>query len=307
LAYRQGGDKEEFDMRKLLSVLIAGALLGGAASTAGAAVLNWEGQLAIQLGSLLPVIITGQGYGPYGAANVNGTGGTGHLSTLNIPQWIGGSGVVKAAIQGTGKVPVTDPNAAPLLELRGTITLGSGTLTGMSAGGGGLIMRAPLAAVSGTGVGTMPVQGLFKMCILFGGCGSFIPVPMTQNGTKGVGIGGLMTVNGYGAGIQISVVGAPWTVATAVITGIPTANGGFETSTAFGFAHGPASATSSTAMPGGVIQLVSPNLTITSLGTGTVVGLFSTLTIQFVPEPGTFLLFGAGVAALGVVGRRRRK
>ncbi len=43
-----------------------------------------------------------------------------------------------------------------------------------------------------------------------------------------------------------------------VVTGIPTANGGFSTSSRFGFAHGPASATSSTALISGVLQLVTP-------------------------------------------------
>ena len=121
-----------------------------------------------------------------------------------------------------------------------------------------------------------------------------------------MGIGGLITVNGYGAGINISVLGAPWTVATAVVTGIPTANGGVTTSTAVGFAHGPASNTASTARVGGVVQLVTPTITQTSLGTGTMTALFGILTIQFVPEPGTFGLFSLGVVGLAAFGRKRR-
>jgi hypothetical protein len=101
-------------------------------------------------------------------------------------------------------------------------------------------------------------------------------------------------------------MGAPWTVKTAVVTGIPTANGGFTTSTAQGWAHGPASNTASTATHGGVLQLVTPGVTMTSLGTGTKTALFGILTIHFVPEPGTFVLFGAGVAGLAAFGRGRR-
>jgi hypothetical protein len=102
------------------------------------------------------------------------------------------------------------------------------------------------------------------------------------------------------------VIGAPWTIQTAVITGIPTANGGFETSTAAGFAHGPLSATSSTAQVGGVVQLVTPTITMTTLGTGTLTPLFGILTIHFIPEPGTFVLFGSGVVGLAAFGRKRR-
>jgi hypothetical protein len=62
-----------------------------------------------------------------------------------------------------------------------------------------------------------------------------------------------------------------------------------------GFAHGPASLTSSTAQPSGVVQLVTVSKVYTSLtGAFPEVPLIGVLTLHFVPEPGTLLLLGSG-------------
>ncbi len=74
---------------------------------------------------------------------------------------------------------------------------------------------------------------------------------------------------------------------------------------AFGFAHGPASATSSTAAVSGVVQLVTATRVVATLGAGLTTALLTTLTLHLVPEPGTFVLFGSGVVALGIAGRSR--
>ena len=75
-----------------------------------------------------------------------------------------------------------------------------------------------------------------------------------------------------------------------------------------GYAHGPPSAPSSTALTGGVIQLVSPTqLQNTGIlgGNHDTIALFTTLTVTFLPEPGLLLLFVSGCAGLVLIGRNR--
>ena len=185
----------------------------------------------IDLGATPPVVATGTG-----VATVNGSSGLGHLNTLRL------AGGVSASTT----LPATDPAVPTLVSVRATAQLGTGTLTGISGG-------PPL-----TGNPQLPIQGLVRLCLGLPGCGISVPVPMTKGGTAGVGIGGLITVNGYGTGVQVSVIGAPWTIGTGSVTGLPTPNGATSAATAQGFAHGPASGTSSTATFAGAIRVVTP-------------------------------------------------
>ena len=132
----------------------------------------------------------------------------------------------------------------------------------------------------------------------------------TANGTIGVGIGGLLTVGGD-TPIKISIQGAPWTIKTATvvdhITTTNKVNQLFVTKKIQGFAHGPASGTTTTASPSGVVQLVSPAQVTTNLplGSNKKVSSGQILRIHFIPEPGLLLLLGSGVAGLAILGRRR--
>jgi hypothetical protein len=131
-------------------------------------------------------------------------------------------------------------------------------------------------------------------------------------GTKGVGVGGLITAGGYG-GIRISLQANPWTIKTATLLDQITPTGGpprvMTTWVLKGWAHAPVSTTTSTAQPSGVIQLVTPAQVVTNLPLGSsdkMAAAVITL-IHFMPEPGLLLLLGSGVAGLAFLGRRRMK
>jgi hypothetical protein len=208
---------------------------------------------------------------------------------------------------------VTDPdtiaNGVSALEY---INIGglTGTWAGISGG----------AASTSTGeVGTMGQSGLVKICLLSTACTQFLPMifnqPTTVNGVpgtgrKGVGIGGLITAGGYG-GIRISLQAVPWTIKTATVIDQITPIAGppriMSTWVAKGWAHAPASTTTSTAQISGAVQLVTPNQVVTNLplGSSDKMGSFVITVIHFIPEPGLLLLIGSGVAGLAFLGRRR--
>lgn len=166
----------------------------------------------------------------------------------------------------------------------------------------------------------MPVSGIVKICLLSTACTDYLRLVLTQPttvngvpgiGTKGVGIGGLITGGGYGT-MRISLQAAPWTIkAATVIDQITTPPSGtnreFVTQIAKGWAHAPASTTSSTAQPSGMLQLVTPNQVMTNLpyGSNVKLGSFVIATIRFIPEPGVLLLLGSAVGGLALLGRSK--
>ena len=150
----------------------------------------------------------------------------------------------------------------------------------------------------------MGIQGKGIVCLLGTGFGCNagplinLTVPLTVNGTRGVGLGGAPIAITRPLGIRLSVEGNPWTAGTAML----------GTVTIMGFVHGPASGGAATAgQASGVVQLVTPTMLSTSIANIAAIPSFGILNLHFVPEPGTFLLLASGVVGLAVAGLRRRR
>jgi hypothetical protein len=274
------------------------------AGVSSGAVLNWSGTFTLDMSDFGTGSVTGGG-----VATVNSSNGVvpAHLSTLRLAS-------SRGHIAGTFVNLVTDPESAAngIAAIRWeNVQGGDGTLVGISGG----------AASTSTGnVGTMPIRGVTKVCLLNTACTTYLSLPFTQpttvngvpgTGVKGLGIGGSGTIGGYG-GIRMSLQWGPWTIKTLTVTDQITTPGGsrvFIPIVNKGWAHAPASTTSSTAQPSGVVQLVTPNQVQTNLplGSNDEVGSSALIRIHFIPEPGLLLLLGSGVVGLALLGRGRTR
>ncbi len=327
-------------MRQLLGLIgaafLALFLVLTMAGTAGAATLEWSGTFQILWGDLPTDDFVASGTGVSTVTTSGAFGDIVPFAHLDSIRFNGG-------LAATGTVPLTDPENASLVTLmidktsNGVgIPLGRGTLAPIS--GGGTLTDNQLTGAANP----QPVR--FKWCVTFGGpfdCFLYLPIPFTENGTRGAGIGGVITHQNFtkGGGLKLTIMGAPWTLGTAVITGIPnritlTPNGGITNSfftgalptvpcgqsnvggctrqtvattrTVSGFAHGPASATSSTARLGGAIQFVTPTEVSTSMASpNNLFPVFTILRLHFVPEPGLVWLLVSGIVGLVVIGGSR--
>lgn len=238
------------------------------ASGVFAETVSYDGSFSLELfGSPIAV-----GQGP-SVADVNpGVGGP-HLTRAEVP---GGFATVRSTVTQT---------SATFTQLIATVGAGAGTLTETPAGR----LR-----------GAVPLKGNVRVCY-FVSCGIFVDIPLTENGTRGVGLGGPPIEASGPPFAKVSLQGASFqTDAATVMTGSSTLS-------AVGFARGPGAVTSSTALSGGEVQLVTPiQITATSVMGSTVIGLFATYNLQLAPEPGTGALLMAGAVGMLVLGRRRR-
>jgi hypothetical protein len=265
---------------------LAALLAVGVAGSAGAATLDFVGTLRLKFGSYanepIPFTIPGSG-----SAQATDDGSL-HLLSFLLP----GGAFGPASMS----LPTTSSGTMGSFRITGAMNL-TGSFGGISGGP--------------PGGGPMGLSGLAKVCILpeSMGCPGFFPVPLSPTGGgAGFGIGGTVTTTTNTGGVIVTMQNAPWTMGQPAMT-LHTANSTFSTPVLpGGFAHGPASLTSSTAQPSGALQLV----TVTKIYTNFYQAfpefpLIGVLSLHFVPEPGTLVLLATGVTVFSLYGRGKRR
>lgn len=189
-----------------------------------------------------------------------------------------GTGLTATAPEGMFQVNFSTALSPALLGLIGTAKVVGQNEPGSFTSNGG-----PLGGVGGP-------MGLNADLIL----GAFvITIPLDV-----VGAGGTTTVSASGSLLHITVLGSPWQVTDTTVTGnfdgaTVLTGDGFDNRTAAGR---------------GTLQLVSPTrikLFSGGFGLNAILPSVATLTLEYVPEPGTLLLLGSGVAGLALLGRSR--
>jgi len=273
-----------------------GALAAFAAGGAGATALSVQATLTVEYGLTDPISLNG-----VGVASVNAAVGGERPVSLRVGPIDYGDG---------GPVLFETPSVGAMVK--------SYDLEGVS-GQRGFFSNLSHATTSPAKLtqNTLPIAGIARICLIFSGCGTDfrLDVDLSQNGTRGVGIGGTITASTplSPTSLVLSLHHAPWQLAPATLLQ-STANG-IVTAMATGYARGknatPNNGHSSTAAKiGGAIQLIAPSQVYTQGvpgGHSDTQALFTRLTLNFVPEPGLLLLLGPGVVGLALLGRRRMR
>ena len=294
-------------MRHLVrSLAIATTLaLLAAGGVARAEKLAYHGTHTLEFSNLgnLTVSVSGDGV----ADVVRSPGG--HLTSLQLTQHFPGGRMNTV-------IPITDSAVGGPIK---TVEITSLRINPQVQGG----IFAPISGATGTSptplsLATMPLTGTIRLCLFYAGCNSgaitqVLGQQTTGGAYTGVGVGGTVSFSSTGTGgVRMSIYGTPWTLGTVSVSNL-TPGGSITTLTAMGYARGPLSNTSTTALPGGVLQLVTASQVITKgipdspYPDGEPSGRIHTLRLEFIPEPGLLLLLGSGAVGMILLGRKRLK
>jgi len=264
--------------RLALAVLLPSVALAGPAEAR-----TFAGTLGLSLESLGPVEF---------AVTASGNSGPGPLATVQ-----------PGAFVGTGSIPAA-PSSSVVTRFVFELSNGAGVFTG-----------SPLA-------GKAPVFGSAHV-LGFGGL-TLIDVPLARTVhvpgsaaavAAGLGFGGTLSTAVSNGNRYVRLEFASWGTAPAQLTGLFSVvqmHGPGSNPEPYLVGLGDRSATftgTDSRTPGGhgQLTLVSPTkVTSDVFGTPVAFVLLGRMTLAFMPEPGTFVLLGAGVAGLGALGRRRR-
>jgi hypothetical protein len=190
---------------------------------------------------------------------------------------VGGSASLSAgALSGFFSVPIVPPLSTIIDGFR------------IAAPGGLLSVAAQNNALSFDG--TTGTMGLNASAYLMMGATPAAEIPLAVVGVGGSQMFHLLTI------IDAAVVANPYQL--GMVTMMGNLNGANHTHTGTGVDN-------RTAAGNGTLVLVSPS--VIDLGALGSMASIATLTLTYVPEPGTLLLLGAGVAGLAAIGQGRRR
>jgi hypothetical protein len=236
---------------------------------------------------------------------------------------LGLAGAARGAVLSSASISI--PMALPMTVLVPTPISGTGVGTSVGAGAAARLGANVVTGTVATGASGLPITGA-TLSLTGHAAGSFV-----AGGGPGAGLGGPMTLGGgfravaYAGLVTLvnvplspvgqpggfySMTGAGGTITQAWGTGWTTGSWTLmaPATTISGLTTTPRTVTATgadlrTASGAGTLVLISPMFFRSNLAGD---GLnFATLTLNYVPEPGTLLLVGLGIAVLALRGRRR--
>ena len=255
-------------MRNWMNLLAAGLL--ALLFAAPAASLPYDGTLSLGVGTLPPFLVPSSGDG---------------VSTPTQVQDDDATFTTELVVPVTNMTPggmVTFP-AFPIVDL---------ALTG-PAGLTACDVQAGAAPAGGFG-GDSPLAGNAKIGLFGPPPFAFLTVPLSA-----IGVQGATAMVSSPLGVSITAFGNGWTTGTVQVIGTTGPFNGQLLAQATGTDQ-------RTAGGAGTIVLVTPTLARTNVAGSENLPLITSLTLNFVPEPGTLLLLGSGIAGLAMLGRRRK-